>query len=88
MIRYLEHDNNAIRIGHPARVSQEVIDRTLEVLCSGKNTRKDPSQVRSSKKEKAELIKRLSSVANKRIPTKEIKKQINKPGVIFSTLNG
>ncbi|GAA5795204.1 hypothetical protein HPULCUR_000558 [Helicostylum pulchrum] len=106
MIRYLDHSHNAIRIGHPARVSPEVIEYTLEVLCSGKNIRKDPAQIRkeiqnhsnsgsrsgnsrrSSKKDKAELIKKLASVASTRISSRDIKRQIKKSSVIFSTLNG
>ncbi|KAI8075733.1 P-loop containing nucleoside triphosphate hydrolase protein [Thamnidium elegans] len=104
MIRYLKHDYNAIRIGHPARVSPDVVNWTLDVLCSAKNTKKDPSQIRkeiqkhsgnprsenshSNKKGKAELLKKLGSITNKRISIKEIKKQIKKRKVIFSTLNG
>lgn len=102
--RYVCHDPKVVRIGHPARVSPNSIDYTLDVLCSGGNKNQISNKIRkelrllslklrasaniSEKNEMNIMLKKLNTLFKKKITRKEQTKQLKNANVIFSTLNG
>lgn len=103
-MRYVKHDNKIVRIGHPARVSIDAVNWTLDVLCSGKNHRRLSKKIReeirksnanlrkadsrSWKQLENDLLKKLESFTKKPISRSLIERVLKNANVIFSTLNG
>ncbi|KAG2229940.1 hypothetical protein INT48_001206, partial [Thamnidium elegans] len=101
--RYIKHDTNVVRIGHPARVSPNVVRWTLDVLCSDIDVEKVSSIMQeelqklsrklrtveniSEGEERKKILETLKSLLKKKVTLKKKNEKINAANVVFSTLN-